>query len=191
MKALILGGARSGKSRYAQSHAEASGLPVTIIATGQARDAEMAARIARHQAERPASWVTLEEPLHLAAALQQVAGAGRCVLVDCLTLWLMNLLEAGETVFDAERAALLAALPTLPGEVLFVSNEVGLGVIPLGELSRRFVDEAGWLNQDIARLADNVTFIAAGLPLAMKTAVVPDEAQRNPGQVPPLSKEIA
>lgn len=171
MLTLILGGARSGKSRFAQSHAEASGLPVTVIATAQALDAEMAVRIARHQAERTAGWGTIEEPLHLAAALQQVAGTGCCVLVDCLTLWLMNLLEAGEAVFAAERAALLATLPTLPGEILFVSNEVGLGVIPLGELSRRFVDEAGWLNQAIAQLADNVTFIAAGLPLALKTAL--------------------
>jgi adenosylcobinamide kinase/adenosylcobinamide-phosphate guanylyltransferase len=171
MLTLILGGARSGKSRFAQSHAEASGLPVTVIATAQALDAEMAVRIARHQAERPAGWGTIEEPLHLAAALQQAAATDRCVLVDCLTLWLMNLLEAGEAVFAAERAALLATLPTLPGEMLFVSNEVGLGVIPLGELSRRFVDEAGWLNQAIAQLADNVTFIAAGLPLALKTAL--------------------
>ncbi|OYY95507.1 MAG: bifunctional adenosylcobinamide kinase/adenosylcobinamide-phosphate guanylyltransferase [Hydrogenophilales bacterium 28-61-23] len=168
MLTLILGGARSGKSRLAQTHAEASGLPVTLIATAQALDAEMAARIARHRAERPPGWQTIEEPLHLAHALERAAGAGRCVLVDCLTLWLMNLLEAGEAVFARERAALLATLPTLAGEIVFVSNEVGLGVIPLGELSRRFVDEAGWLNQDIAGLADNVTFIAAGLPLALK-----------------------
>lgn len=168
MLTLILGGARSGKSRHAQHLAEASGLSVTLIATGQARDAEMAARIARHRAERPADWQTVEEPLHLARALQHAAASGRHVLVDCLTLWLMNLLEAGEAVFAAERAALLACLPTLAGEVVLVSNEIGLGVIPLGDLSRRFVDEAGWLNQDVARLADNVTFIAAGLPLALK-----------------------
>ncbi|MDP2430773.1 MAG: bifunctional adenosylcobinamide kinase/adenosylcobinamide-phosphate guanylyltransferase [Pseudomonadota bacterium] len=167
MLTLILGGARSGKSRHAQNLAEASGLDVTVIATGQARDAEMAARIARHQAERAAHWRTVEEPLHLAEALRQAAG--QCVLVDCLTLWLMNLLEAGEIVFAQERAALLTALPTLSGDILLVSNEIGLGVIPLGELSRRFVDEAGWLNQDIARLADTVTFIAAGLPLTMKS----------------------
>jgi len=171
MLTLILGGARSGKSRFAQTHAEASGLPVTVIATGQARDAEMTARIARHQAERPPHWRTVEEPLHLADALHQAAGAGRCVLVDCLTLWLMNLLEAGEAVFAQERAALLNILPALPGNLLFVSNEVGLGVIPLGELSRRFVDEAGWLNQDIARLAETVTFVAAGLPLVLKTTL--------------------
>ena len=169
MLTLILGGARSGKSRHAQHLAETSGLPVTVIATAQARDAEMAARIARHRAERPVDWQTVEEPLHLAQALQQAAGKGRYVLVDCLTLWLMNLLEAGEAVFAHERAALLSLLPTLAGEIVFVSNEIGLGVIPLGELSRRFVDEAGWLNQDAARLADNVSFIAAGLPLALKT----------------------
>lgn len=168
MSHLILGGARSGKSQHAQHLAVASGLLVTMIATAQARDAEMVARIARHQAERPAGWQTVEQPLYLAAALQQAAATGHCVLVDCLTLWLMNLLEAGEAVFARERAALLSTLPTLPGEILFVSNEVGLGIIPLGELSRRFVDEAGWLNQAIASLSDNVTFIAAGLPLSLK-----------------------
>jgi len=168
MTHLILGGARSGKSRHAQRLAEDSRLAVTVIATGQARDAEMAARIARHQADRPGHWDTVEQPLYLAEALQQTAGAGQCVLVDCLTLWLLNLLEAGETVFARERAALLTLLPTLAGEILLVSNEIGLGVIPMGELSRRFVDEAGWLNQDIARLAESVTFIAAGLPLALK-----------------------
>jgi adenosylcobinamide kinase / adenosylcobinamide-phosphate guanylyltransferase len=169
MLTLILGGARSGKSRHAQHLAEASDLPVTLIATAQARDAEMAARIARHRAERPAGWQTVEEPLHLAAALQQAAAAERCVLIDCLTLWLLNLLEAGEATFAAERAALLGCLPSLAGEIVIVSNEVGLGIMPLGELSRRFVDEAGWLNQDIARLANRVTFIAAGLPLILKS----------------------
>jgi len=172
MLTLILGGARSGKSRHAQQLAEASDLPVTLIATAQARDAEMAARIARHRAERPAGWLTVEQPLHLAAALQQAAGAERCVLIDCLTLWLLNLLEAGEATFAAERAALLECLPRLAGEIVIVSNEVGLGIVPIGELSRRFVDEAGWLNQDIARLSDRVTFIAAGLPLALKTVNV-------------------
>jgi adenosylcobinamide kinase/adenosylcobinamide-phosphate guanylyltransferase len=168
MRHLILGGARSGKSRHAQNLAEQSGLPVTVIATAEARDAEMAARIARHQEERAAHWRTVEEPLHLAEALRHAAGEKQFVLVDCLTLWLMNLLEAGEAVFARERAALLETVPTLAGEILFVANEIGLGVIPLGELSRRFVDEAGWLNQDIARLCDQVTFVAAGLPLKLK-----------------------
>jgi adenosylcobinamide kinase / adenosylcobinamide-phosphate guanylyltransferase len=169
MLTLILGGARSGKSRHAQFLAEAGDLPVTLIATARAGDAEMAARIARHRAERPAAWSTIEEPLRLAAALRQAAGTERCVLIDCLTLWLLNLLEAGEATFAAERAALLDCLPRLAGEIVIVTNEVGLGIVPLGELSRRFVDEAGWLNQDIARLANRVTFIAAGLPLIMKS----------------------
>jgi adenosylcobinamide kinase / adenosylcobinamide-phosphate guanylyltransferase len=169
MLTLILGGARSGKSRHAQHLAEAGDLPVTLIATAQARDAEMAARIARHRAERPGDWQTVEEPLHLADALQHSAGAERCVLIDCLTLWLLNLLEAGEATFAVERAALLGCLPSLAGEIVIVSNEVGLGIVPMGELSRRFVDEAGWLNQDIARLANRVTFIAAGLPLILKS----------------------
>lgn len=180
MNHLILGGARSGKSRFAQELAAASGLPVTVIATGQARDAEMAARIARHQAERPAGWRTVEEPIHLAAALEATSPpprgegpgerAANLIVVDCLTLWLLNLLEAGEDVFQRERAALLAALPELPGDVLLVANEVGLGVIPMGELTRRYVDEAGWLNQDIARLCERVTLVAAGLPLNLKPA---------------------
>ncbi len=168
MLTLILGGARSGKSRHAQNLAATGANPVTVIATAQARDAEMAARIARHQAERPAHWHTVEEPVALARALQAAARPGRCVLVDCLTLWLLNLLEAGEDTFARERADLLATLPGLPGDILLVANEVGLGVIPLGELSRRFVDEAGWLNQDLATLAHTVTFIAAGLPLKLK-----------------------
>lgn len=168
MRILVLGGARSGKSRHAQALAEASGLAVTVIATGRARDAEMAARIARHRAERPAHWRTVEEPLALADALADAARAECCVVVDCLTLWLLNLLEAGEGVFDAERAKLLRALPGLAGQAIFVANEVGLGVVPLGELSRRFVDEAGWLNQDLARRVERVIFVAAGLPWCLK-----------------------
>lgn len=168
MAMLILGGARSGKSSHAQRLAEASGLPVTFIVTAQARDPEMAERIARHRAERPASWQTLEIPLHLADALAHTAQAGRCVVVDCLTLWLMNLLEAGEGVFETEREKLLVQVPALGGMVIFVSNEVGLGVVPLGELSRRFVDEAGRLNQDLARRVERVSFVAAGLPLVLK-----------------------
>lgn len=165
MKTLILGGARSGKSGHAQALAAASGLPVTVIATAQARDAEMATRIARHRAERPAGWTTLEDPLYLAAALESAAGL---VLVDCLTLWLLNLLEAGDATFERERALLLETLERRTAPTLLVANEVGLGVIPLGELTRRFVDEAGRLNQAVARLADEVLFMAAGLPLHLK-----------------------
>ena len=168
MVTLILGGARSGKSRHAQTLAESSGMAVTLIATAHAGDAEMAARIARHRADRPPHWRTVEEPRNLASALTAAANTGHCVVVDCLTLWLLNLLEAGEPAFCRERAALLECLPTLPGDIVLVANEVGLGVIPLGELTRRFVDEAGRLNQDLARLADAVVFVAAGLPLKLK-----------------------
>jgi len=165
---LILGGARSGKSRYAQTLAEASGLPVRFVATAQARDAEMAARIAHHRAGRPASWQTLEEPLLLADALAHATTPGHCVVVDCLTLWLANLLEAGEGTFLTERERLLTGVPNLAGPVFCVANEVGLGVVPMGALSRRFVDEAGRLNQDLARVARRVIFVAAGLPLCLK-----------------------
>ncbi|MEW5787822.1 MAG: bifunctional adenosylcobinamide kinase/adenosylcobinamide-phosphate guanylyltransferase [Pseudomonadota bacterium] len=168
MVTLILGGARSGKSRLAQDLAGRSGLAVSVVATARAGDGEMAERIARHQAERPSHWQTLEEPLALADSLLGQSTPDRLVLVDCLTLWLLNLLEAGEAVFAEQRQALLETLPRLGGPVLLVANEVGLGVIPMGELSRRFVDEAGRLNQDLARLAGRVVFVAAGLPLTLK-----------------------
>lgn len=167
---LILGGARSGKSRFAETTALASGQSLTCIATAQALDAEMQARIQHHQRERDAAWVTVEEPLHLARALQQQASANRCIVVDCLTLWLTNLLLAGDACFEQERAALLAALPTLPGDILLVSNEVGWGVVPADPLSRRFVDEAGRLHQALAASADRVTLVVAGLPQVLKPA---------------------
>jgi adenosylcobinamide kinase/adenosylcobinamide-phosphate guanylyltransferase len=168
MLTLILGGARSGKSRLALQRAEASAQPVCFIATAQAHDAEMADRIARHQAERPTHWVTVEAPLDLAGAIH-TAPSG-VVVVDCLTLWLTNwLCQPEPNDFAAARAALLAALQTRHAdEIILVSNETGLGIIPLGALTRRFVDEAGWLNQDIARIADEVIFVAAGLPLTLK-----------------------
>lgn len=166
MKELVLGGARSGKSAYAQRRAAESGLPVTVIATATAGDDEMTARIARHRAARPADWRVVEEPRRLAAALRAEAAPGRCLVVDCLTLWLMNVIESE---YAAERQALLDALPALPGEVLFVANEIGLGIVPLGEETRRFRDEAGRLNQALAAACERVTFVAAGLPLALKT----------------------
>ena len=166
---LILGGARSGKSLLAEKRALESGLAVTCIATAEARDDETAQRIAHHQARRPTAWGLVEEPLHLAAALHAAAGE-RCLLVDCLTLWLSNLLFADDDgrLLAQETAALLELLPTLPGRVILVSNEVGLGIIPLGEVTRRFVDETGRLNQRIAAVAQRVTFVAAGLPLELK-----------------------
>ncbi len=168
MKELILGGARSGKSGYAEQRAIASGRRVFYIATAECGDAEMAERIAHHCARRPPEWRTIEEPLALAAALRQAAAEDRCVVVDCLTLWLSNLLGAGDERLVAEREALLATLPTLPGEILLVSNEVGLGIVPANPLARRFRDEAGWLNQAVAQACERVVFVAAGLPLIMK-----------------------
>ncbi len=165
MKELILGGARSGKSAHAQRRAADSGLPVTVIVTGSAGDEEMAERIAHHRATRPADWRVVEAPCSLAAALRAETAMGRCVIVDCLTLWLMNVIDRN---FAAERQALLDALPGLPGEVLFVANEIGLGIVPLGEETRRFRDEAGRLNQDIAAACERATFVAAGLPLPLK-----------------------
>ena len=169
MRSLILGGARSGKSALAERLALDSSREVVYIATAQAGDAEMAARIAHHRARRPRQWLCVEEPLHLADVLREHARDDRCILVDCLTLWLSNLLgDADEHAFERERARLLDAMPTLPGEVLMVSNEVGLGIVPLGELTRRFVDEAGRLHQAMAALSERVLFVAAGLPLALK-----------------------
>lgn len=169
MRTLILGGARSGKSALAERLAHESGLSVVYIATAQAHDAEMAARIAHHRDRRPAHWQSVEEPLALADTLRAYARPDRCVLVDCLTLWLSNLLgDVDDKRLERECEALLEVLPALPGELLFVSNEVGLGVVPMGELTRRFVDEAGRLHQAIATRCDRVLFVAAGLPLPLK-----------------------
>lgn len=168
---LILGGARSGKSALALARAAASGCPVVWLATATAGDAEMVARIARHRAERPAHWVTVEEPLHLAEALSRHASAEICVVVDCLTLWLSNLLLADDAeLFERETARLLDAVSALPGHILFVANEVGLGIVPDNALSRRFRDEAGRFNQAVAARAERVAFVAAGLPLWLKGA---------------------
>lgn len=169
MRTLILGGARSGKSALAERLATESAREVVYIATAQAGDAEMAARIAHHRARRPQQWLCVEEPIQLANVLSEHAREHRCMLVDCLTLWLSNLLgDADEHAFERERTRLLDALPALPGELLMVSNEVGLGIVPLGELTRRFVDEAGRLHQAIATVSERVVFVAAGLPLTLK-----------------------
>lgn len=180
---LILGGARSGKSVLAEKRAAESGLAVTYIATAQIGDAEMQQRIAHHRVRRPAHWGLVEEPIKLAAVLAGQARADKCLLVDCLTLWLSNLLfagqaasqaEAGEPVtcpmFNGERAALLELLPRLPGRVILITNEVGMGVIPMGASTRLFVDESGRLSQAIAQIAQRVTLVAAGLSLEMKNA---------------------
>ncbi|MEH6565334.1 MAG: bifunctional adenosylcobinamide kinase/adenosylcobinamide-phosphate guanylyltransferase [Halopseudomonas sp.] len=169
MHELILGGARSGKSRLAERLAVESGLPVTYIATCEPRDREMAERVAQHRAQRPAEWALVEEPRSLAQVLREQAAPSRCLLVDCLTLWLSNLLLSDDPQHWAvEREALFAALPGLPGRVIMVSNETGLGVVPMGELSRRFVDESGWLHQQLAAHCDRVVVCIAGLPQTLK-----------------------
>lgn len=169
MNELVLGGARSGKSGYAQQRAIDSGLQVIYFATATAGDAEMQARIKRHQAERPTHWQLVEEPIALADTLKEHALAEHCLLVDCLTLWLSNLLGLqDEDVFQAQLNKLFEVLPTLPGKIIFVSNETGLGIIPMGELTRRYCDEAGLLHQRLAQLCESVTFMVAGLPQKLK-----------------------
>ena len=169
MLQLILGGARSGKSRLAEKLATDSSLAVTYIATSQPLDGEMNARVAHHRARRHAEWGLIEEPLALARVLRETASAERCLLVDCLTLWLTNLLMLDNPERLAqEREALLDCLAALPGEVIFVSNETGMGVVPLGELTRRYVDEAGWLHQALAERCQRVVLTVAGLPLTLK-----------------------
>lgn len=169
MKELILGGVRSGKSRLAQQRAVATGLAVTYIATATMGDEEMVKRITRHQAERPDNWSLVEEPIELASVLQAHAAEDHCLLVDCLTLWLTNLLLADdEELFQSQRAALLQSLSSLPGKIILVSNETSMGIVPMGELSRRYCDEAGWLHQALAEKCDRVTLTVAGLPMVLK-----------------------
>ena len=169
MKELILGGMRSGKSRLAEQHAQESGLSVTYLATATAQDDEMRQRIAHHQAQRPGHWRLVEEPIALAAALQRHAAEDRCLLVDCLTLWLTNLLCLdNELRLRGEMDALLDMLPKLPGSIILVGNETGMGVVPMGELTRRYCDEAGRLHQAIAARCDRVILTVAGLPLNLK-----------------------
>ncbi len=173
MKTLILGGVRSGKSRLAERLATDSGWPVTYIATATAQDDEMRARIAAHRARRPAGWSVVEEPIALAAVLRAHAHVDRCVLVDCLTLWLTQLLTTEDTnALERERAALLTVLPGLPGRIILVSNETNMGITPLGELSRRYCDAAGLLHQALAQRCDRVILTVAGLPHFLKGAPV-------------------
>ncbi len=170
---LILGGARSGKSAYAEKLAQESGLQVTYIATAQVYDAEFGARIQHHKDRRPADWALEEEPHYLAQSLRRLATPNQCLIVDCLTLWLAQWLcpdcnPPQDSNLQQQRDALLATLPTLPGTVILVSNEVGMGIVPLGEINRQFQDAQGRLNQGVASVANQVTFVAAGLPLKLK-----------------------
>lgn len=184
MRELILGGARSGKSRLAEKRAtvcEALGMDVVYIATAEAWDPEMVERLAHHRNSRPAHWVTVEEPVKLAATLQTQAAVDRCLIVDCITLWLSALvfkgqagtqMEAGHPIdcalFQQERQSLLEVLPDLCGEIILVSNEIGSGIVPGNRLARRFADEQGRLNQELAARCERVTLSVAGIPLALR-----------------------
>jgi len=170
---LILGGARSGKSAYAEKLAQESGKKVTYIATAQVYDAEFGSRIQHHKDRRPTDWALIEEPHYLAQTLSRLAAPDQCIIVDCLTLWLAQWLcpdcnPPQDSNLEQQRDALLTLLPTQPGTVILVSNEVGMGIVPLGEINRKFQDAQGRLNQAVAALAHQVTFVAAGLPLKLK-----------------------
>ncbi len=164
---LILGGVRSGKSRHGEALVEASGLSPCYIATAEALDDDMAERIARHRARRHDRWRTVEEPLALADALLDASVAGAAVLVDCLTLWLTNLM-VHERPIEAEIERLIASLDRLDGATVFVANEVGQGVVPTGAMARRFIDHAGHLHQRLAARADRVLLMTAGLAQQLK-----------------------
>jgi len=166
---LVIGGARSGKSAYAQALAEAAAPERLYLATAEASDDEMAERVARHRNARGAGWVTREEPLDLVAALIAEARPERIVVVDCLTLWLSNLMSSSRDA-EAEAGRLAAAVGRLEGPAILVSNEVGLGLVPETRLGRDFRDAQGRLNAEVARAADAVVFLAAGLPTLIKPA---------------------
>lgn len=163
---LVLGGARSGKSRYAEALVTQTAPPWVYLATAEALDGEMQARIAHHRARRDAGWRTLEAPRDLAGALRE-AGGGRPLLIDCLTLWLSNTLLAGGDV-DEACEGLVQVLSEVRGPLVAVSNEVGFGIVPDTPLGRRFRDAQGRLNQRVAAVADRVVLVVAGLPLSLK-----------------------
>jgi adenosylcobinamide kinase / adenosylcobinamide-phosphate guanylyltransferase len=167
-KTLILGGARSGKSSWAENLATSSE-NVTYVATATAFDTEMTTRIQQHQQHRPKHWHLLECPLLLDETLNQLSGSGQTVLVDCLTLWLNNqLYHYPEQDLFLLRRQFTDAVCQFEGQLILVSNEVGMGLVPMGELNRVFVDQQGWLNQQLATVCDDVIFVAAGLPLYLK-----------------------
>jgi adenosylcobinamide kinase / adenosylcobinamide-phosphate guanylyltransferase len=167
---LVLGGIRSGKTALAERLASETDRPVVYVATASAGDAEMSARIARHRADRPQDWGLEEVPITLSDTIteQSRRDPPPCLLIDCMSLWLSNLMFAGDEVFRQERAAFLQALDDYPAEVIIVSNEVGLGTVGMEALTRRFCDELGWLNQALARQCERVIMSVAGLPLTLK-----------------------
>ena len=169
MLQLILGGARSGKSRLAEKLAQESGLSVIYIATAQALDLEMQQRIQHHQQQRPEHWQVYEEPILLADQLLKIDKENQVILVDCLTLWLTNLLLAEDKILQQSQIEkLFHVLPQLQSNIILVSNETGLGIVPIGEISRQFVDEAGRLHQTLGQIANKVMFCVAGFPMVLK-----------------------
>ena len=173
---LILGGARSGKSRLAESRVSSSAhtksprlKKIIYIATATADDNEMAERIKHHQQRRPAHWQLIEEPIKLAEILQANNQPDTILLIECLTLWLSNLLcHSDPDIFSVEKDKFVQQLQQSRADIIIVSNETGMGVVPPGELSRRYVDEAGFLHQQLAQLSDRVTLVVAGLEMALK-----------------------
>ena len=168
MKTLILGGARSGKSNYAQKLALASKKQIIYIATAQAKDIEMQKRIALHQTNRPKSWQVVEEPIFLANALKTANTMNTLTIVDCLTMWLTNLLLTNRKTFKKELSGFLKSINDFNNDLILISNETGMGIVPDDPLSRSFRDEIGFLHQALAKKCDNVLFIIAGLPHTLK-----------------------
>lgn len=173
MKTFVLGGARSGKSSYAEKLAADSNFEVVYIATALVCDEEFAERIRQHRQCRPPHWLLIEEPFFLAKTLRDTARAERLLLVDCLTLYLAQWLcpdchTPQHSNWQAERTEFLEILKNLPSPIILVSNEVGMGIVPLGEINRHYQDEAGRLNQAVAAICDQVVFMAAGLPIKLK-----------------------
>lgn len=171
-KTLILGGARSGKSRLAEKLAASLNLELIYIATAEARDDEMVDRIGHHKGRRGSNWKTIEEPINIADVILKNSEVHNVLLLDCLTLWLSNLLDKGLNP-EKETVSLVAAISAAEGPVIFVSNEVGQGIVPLNKLARTFRDEAGRLNQKIADNVANVYFVTAGIPLPLKEKNIP------------------
>jgi len=168
MKTLLLGGARSGKSRIAEIRAASLKKPVIFIATATAGDEEMNARIQHHQKLRSPDWTLIEEPLNLSQILIEYADADVCLLIDCLTLWVSNLLHSSETLLEKETKDFIHHLENSHADVILVSNEVGNGIVPLGELNRKFVDESGRLHQQLAQVCEQVSLVVAGLEQKLK-----------------------
>lgn len=181
MKTLVLGGVRSGKSRHAEQLAARHGGRVAVIVTATAGDEEMATRIAAHRARRSRHWHVVEEPIALGRTLAELARRDSVVLVDCLTLWLTNVLTQPDGCVQRESDALLAAVQSVQGSVILVSNEVGAGIVPVNELARRFIDVAGSLHQRLAQACDQVVWMVAGVPVTVKA---PNDGRSAEGSGP-------